>query len=509
MKIFICYARADKGFCTPLAEKIDNHEVWYDARIFAGQNWWQEILRRLNACDVMVFLISPSSVQSTYCLSELHIALRLGKRVLPVLLVPNVQPPDAIAHLHYADLTEGLTQENIKAIHSALFEIELELKQQSETQPQRHTRGIAELTPKELEHPVSVVDEALLSRAFAAMDKGNYDQAVFWVKTAIERGMSYNTVDLHDLLRLAEEGLARQEARVTMIAEYRVIADMFRYPAVRTLAVQSFLRFADLYPDYDPQRLAALVRQHNSEVTPSSVSQPNLPSAKPKAGLLMARLPLLKWQRIKAGGGVMAFDMAVFPTTNAQYRVFLHEGYANPHFWNYSPFASDWFEKYGRSVPKVKGEDDHPVTNVCWFEAMAYALWLGEMLKRDVRLPTQAQWRRAAQGDDGRAYSFGNEFSKELCNSLESGIRRTTPVTRYRHAASPFGIYDMCGNVWELCINSEGGSGDLLDIEANAPRAILGGAFNTRQEKLRVTFNFFVDPTYKLPTIGFRVIAHL
>lgn len=524
MKIFICYARVDRGFCVPFANMIDNHHVWYDARIFAGQNWWMEILRRLNSCDVLIFLISPDSVQSPYCLNELNIAIRLGKRILPVLIVPNVAPPEEIKGIQYADLTEGLTQESLTTLHQALYKIEDELRQSSlqdnaltQATSSKSTRiTISQLPADETQHPVRTVDDALIGRACAAIDKGNYDQAVFWIKTAIEREMRYKFLDLQELLETAEAGLTQQEEYTSMVAEYRVIADMFKYPSVRSVAIKSFLQFNQQFPDYDPQNLAHYAR--NEQNTPPPTPQKSLPpmtipppSPKPKPTQRMQRLPLLKWARVKTGGGITAFDMAVFPTTCAQYRTFVNDpmGYSHHAFWDYSPFASDWFEKYGHTRPVIDGADDHPITNVCWFEAMAYAMWLSDYLERVIHLPTQSQWRRAAQGEDGRLYSFGNHFSTDLCNSYESRLRGTTAVTSYLKGASPFGIYDMCGNTWEWCINSDNGMGDYADVMANAPRAIMGGAYNTRREKLVITQNFFIDPTSNYKTIGFRVIALL
>jgi formylglycine-generating enzyme required for sulfatase activity len=134
----------------------------------------------------------------------------------------------------------------------------------------------------------------------------------------------------------------------------------------------------------------------------------------------------------KAVKNIPAFQIAKFPVTNQQYKHFLE---ATPQF----PAPSHWKE---RGYPI--GKDRHPVIGVSLYDAVAFCEWMG------CRLPSEEEWERAARGDDGRTYPWGEDWvDGKYCNNWNAQIGGTTPVDKYPDGISAYNVWDMLGNVWE------------------------------------------------------------
>jgi serine/threonine-protein kinase len=147
------------------------------------------------------------------------------------------------------------------------------------------------------------------------------------------------------------------------------------------------------------------------------------------------------------------------------------------------------------------GEATRPVVNVSWDDANAYAKWAGK------RLPTEEEWEYAARGTDGRLYPYGNEWRPQYSNAAEDNYGAARPVRSYPDGRSPFGIYDMAGNVLEWTASDfklYPGS-KLPANDPNAGRKVLrGGAFNAPAKYQTATDRFFYPPSTKADFIGFR-----
>jgi formylglycine-generating enzyme required for sulfatase activity len=134
-----------------------------------------------------------------------------------------------------------------------------------------------------------------------------------------------------------------------------------------------------------------------------------------------------------------AFQIGTYPVTVAEYACFVRVGQQEPK----GPFKQlQWAQQ-------VSGRLDQPVINVSWQDVTAYARWLAERTGQPWRLPSEAEWEKAARGTDGRMYPWGDRFDVGRCNTRRAGKRGTTPIGGYPGGASPCGAQDMAGNVWE------------------------------------------------------------
>ena len=202
---------------------------------------------------------------------------------------------------------------------------------------------------------------------------------------------------------------------------------------------------------------------------------------------------------------LVCFYISRFPVTNAQY---------------------EQFDAAHRSKRTPWADENHPVVYVSWKEAEAFCKWLSQREGRRYRLPTEAEWEYAARGDEGNEYPWGGRVNAgNLANfadartnfvwrdpSIDDGFAETSPVSTYPLGASPFGVEDMSGNVFEWCL-------DLYDAyrgkevinpcntKFGQKRVYRGGSWKSRAASLRACSRNSNIPAYLGNDVGFRIVC--
>jgi formylglycine-generating enzyme required for sulfatase activity len=199
-----------------------------------------------------------------------------------------------------------------------------------------------------------------------------------------------------------------------------------------------------------------------------------------------------------------AFYMDRTPVTNRQFARFMQvTGYRPQHR---GPEAGRFLAHWVRgAIPR--GLEEHPVVNVSWEDACAYASWAGK------RLPSEAEWEKAARGTDGRKYPWGKAEPSPSRAHYGGRHRGTSPVGVYPEGASPYGVYDMAGNVLEWCEDVDDPR-FYMDGPSRNPRNTLksarplyvmrGGSWLFGAQSLKTYARTSFEPHYRFAQGGFR-----
>ena len=240
-------------------------------------------------------------------------------------------------------------------------------------------------------------------------------------------------------------------------------------------------------------------------IDPLSFDDEWWPSSRPRFGGLSS-----------SGQGTVdlpAFYIGRYEVTVAQFWAFVEE----------TGYKADDEAFQGLLWDKRLYTPDHPVADVSWTNAIAYARWLETALRewpetppelarllRDgwrISLPTEAEWEKAARGSDGRVYPWGNEPRRDRANYRGRG---TVPVGSFECPECPFGLLDMSGNVWELTRSLYQAypydSNDREGLDADPLWVIRGGSFIDEERLVRTGFRGSTEPGSRRPFLGFRLV---
>jgi formylglycine-generating enzyme required for sulfatase activity len=211
----------------------------------------------------------------------------------------------------------------------------------------------------------------------------------------------------------------------------------------------------------------------------------------------------VKWEQPQHAVELSEYSIGKYPITNREYQAFVRDARYNP------PGGWD-----GDQFPAEKG--GHPVVNVSWDDAVAYCKWLSEKSGKSYRLPTEAEWEKAARGEEGRVYPWGDQFDSKNANTSEANLGVTSEVGQFSpQGDSLYGCADMAGNVWEWCNdwfdeNEYKDQAGKTAIDPQGPqkgesRVLRGGSFVSYPWNARCAYRNWSYSSLFYLYIGFRV----
>ena len=275
---------------------------------------------------------------------------------------------------------------------------------------------------------------------------------------------------------------------------------------------------------YDPDKA---IKKHFRMIQ-GTLQEVEIPNRVPSASYTdMALIPAGEFEMVSSAGDsgkklvytmyIDAFYMDKYEVTNAQYKMFVD---ANPE-WQKGNISSKYHDgnylKSWNGNDYPSGKDNHPVVNVSWYGAMAYAKWVGK------RLPTQAEWEKAARGGlVGQKYPWGNSIDSSKAN-YSRNVGDTTPVGSY--PPNGYNLYDITGNVWEWCLdehdrdfyltppryNPIAGASSITDmisefLDIDSWRVLRGGSWIRFARDVEVSDGNYAPPDFSDDDFGFRCV---
>jgi formylglycine-generating enzyme required for sulfatase activity len=230
---------------------------------------------------------------------------------------------------------------------------------------------------------------------------------------------------------------------------------------------------------------------------PSLAAQPALVQL-PEGWFVMGHPQGLDCERPPHRVWVDAFSLAICPVTNAEYSLFLAAAQLAP-----PPFFSQ---------PAFR-DPQQPVVGVSWFEAVAYCEWLASVHGRHYRLPTEAEWERAARGGhEGALFPWGDDPPQSRPHYLERWL--TGPERVGTSTPNGFGLHDMCENVHEWCSDwfdpdyyAHSPARAPRGPESSTRRASRGGSWRHHVKASRCHTRSSIPPAFQYADYGFRIAA--
>lgn len=496
--IFISYSHKDKTYAHKFQRYLleQGFEAWIDDRIDYGARWPSEIEKRLRDCEAFILIMSPNSYESEWVQNELNLARKLKKPIFPLLLAG-----DEWWHVGttlFVDVTGGKLPETKFYVRLA----EVAGRGSGNLHPTQDDVKRGSGNPREVVSPPQNISIQVNGNVHGNLILGDGNQVQSAVgsveKTALENAEKPISPTPAQPKTPEKKPLLKPEYIVAILGAAATIL----------AALIGVFPWSSWFPTH-----------------PAPTSTPMLPiEVTDDKGIKMALVPagtftmgntaeaaLVECKRYRNDCQqdwftdeesphqvtLLDFYMDVYEVTNAQYKACVDAGTCQP------PKNTDHYDSAQYA--------NHPVVYVGWNQAQTYCMWRGPSANLgNARLPSEAEWEKAARSTDGRIYPWGQVIDPTFANYNSSD---TAAVGSFEKGTSPYGIYDLAGNVWEWAADwYDSNYYTTLDKNAFNPlgpqsgqsRVLRGGSWDNSGYLLRTSTRFNDAPDSRNNTLGFR-----
>jgi sulfatase modifying factor 1 len=556
-KIFISYSRADRQFIEqfiPLVRRVyGNDSLWFDQDIHGGTDWWQMILDEIHKCDLFIYLVSNESIESPYCQAELREALRLNKKILPVIvrrLKPNYLNTVAddlatfLKKTQYVDMSGGFRDpEILSALYASLAR--LLTAPQSTADPVTVTPTPEPPVPdkKEKDSSIRVAYIGGVFLLVSVIIAGIFGlwQGVFANQNSTPTPpteIALNTTDEP----LSTPDISADDARATGVVQaYQTLTALAPTdtPAITPTPTDTPITSSDIQLTAQAEILATetsvsqtqaviaqqtqnavlteqlnagatLTQSFHLSLTPLPTNTPTpTPTLSPEQIALTPVARNQDWTPIERNfDGVPMVLVPVGCFMMGENGAGGEQCFDTPFWIDKTEVTQADFVRLGgvQQYDNYFSGDNRPVEQITWYEARDFCALRGG------RLPTEAEWEYAAGGVESWAYPWGDEWNADKAIFGGNSNDQTADVGSRPSGASWVGAQDMAGNVWEWTLSlyqdyPYRADDGREDISGSGLRVLRGGSWFYAVD-LRVAYRIWVFPSNWDDDFGFRCVLY-
>jgi len=457
--IFVSYSHKDTEYAHELADSLQNmgFEVWIDERLDYGAQWPQELQKQLDGCSAFILIMSRHSYASDWVQSELQRAKRKLKPIFPLLLDGD-EPWLSVESTQYYDVREAANPD--PKFYADLKKV---------ITPDPNARTLLKPKGSGTDTPARALPGLKMGILIAAIVL--FAGVAIWLGGALSK-KSTNPTEPAAIATIEETS----SEETTSLPEATLAPEMTASPQP--------ISSGDDDMALVPAGEFTMGRNAKDEFTGcQEVSQDCQLSA------FMDEEPV---HRVVLD----AFSIDKTEVTNSLYKVCEDQGVCTPPQETNSNTQASY---YGNPA-----FDDYPVIYVSWDQAKTYCEWRG------ARLPTEAEWEKAARGTDGRTYPWGEKIDETFAN-FNYAVGDTAAVGSYENGKSPYGLNDMAGNVWEWVADwysdtyyGKSPAENPLGPASGEMRVLRGGSWGLVGVSVSTAYRYARDPAETSPDLGFR-----